>query len=310
MKVLEALDGSNPLGFLAAVGVLNALTDRGSLRQPPRLSWRTGDWRAVLDVDHEVSDAALIDLLLADRDACRAEPTLDLKYQKAKNAGKAGPVSWDLKPPARKYREYLEGLLRGASLKNRRAVDYGAAFATEIARDNNDNTKPTALHFTAGQQEFLRMVADLAAGVTGDDLREALCEPWRYNRDLPVLGWDCTRGRDYALRAGDPSKEKRMGVPGADWLAFRALPLIRVAPYRRQILTTGCSGGWKTGRFTWALWSAPLERDTIQVVLQQAKLSEMDEVARRARGISSVFSSAIKRSDQGGYGSFSPSAVV
>jgi hypothetical protein len=38
---LSALDGKNPLGFLAALGALNALVDRVKAGQPePRLAWR------------------------------------------------------------------------------------------------------------------------------------------------------------------------------------------------------------------------------------------------------------------------------
>jgi len=308
-NTLQGLDGSNPLGFLAGLGALNALTERLAPAGTPRLSWRSGDWRAILEVPGEASNDSLLEVLREDLETWRQDPCLDLRYHKPKNAGKVGSPAWDLKPPEGKYRQYLLGLLADSSPRNRRVLDFAAAFATETARDNNGNTKPTALHFTAGQQEFLRMVADLVATVSKEDLREALFGPWRYDQERPVLGWDCTAARDYALRATDPSKDKRPGVPGADWLAFRGLSFIRVAPRGSQVLTTGCSGGWKTGRFRWPLWRAPLDRDTIQAVVQMP-LTNIAEYARRLRGISAVFESAIRRSDQGGYGSFSPSAAV
>jgi hypothetical protein len=68
------------------------------------------------------------------------------------------------------------------------------------------------------------------------DFEEALFGPWLYARALPVLQWDNSQTRDYALRASDPSKEKKLGVPGADWLAFRGLSFL-VAPVRDRI---GC----------------------------------------------------------------------
>ena len=46
--VLTGLDGSNPLSFLAGLGVLNTLADRGGT---PTLSWQTGVWHAVVDDD-------------------------------------------------------------------------------------------------------------------------------------------------------------------------------------------------------------------------------------------------------------------
>ena len=43
--VLTGLDGSNPLGFLAALGVLNVLADRDGTAT---LQWRPGDWRPIV----------------------------------------------------------------------------------------------------------------------------------------------------------------------------------------------------------------------------------------------------------------------
>jgi hypothetical protein len=232
-----------------------------------------------------------------------------LRYARGKS-GQRGSQAWDLKPPPAEFRTYLSRLLDEAGAGNRRPLDFAASFATETAQDNNGNTKPTALHFTAGQQQFLEMVARLRDGVTPDDLREATLGPWRYNRLLPVLGWDCTAARAWALRADDPSKADKRGVPGADWLAFRGLSFIRVAPVGRQIATTGCVGGWKNGQFRWPLWDGALTRDGIHVVLQLPDLAELPEAERHARGILAVFASFIRRSDQGGYGSFAPSAAI
>jgi hypothetical protein len=300
--VLTGLDGSNPLGFLAALGVLNVSseTDRSTT-----LAWTSGDWHAVVRTDGLANETNLIEVLAADLGTWRADGCLSLTYEKPR-----GGNAWDLKPPPQRFRSYLDDLVERSTPAERRAVDFAAAFATETAQDNNGNTKPTALHFTAGQQQFLEMVAQLRDGITPEDLREALFGDWRSRRPLPVLGWDSSSTRDYALRASDPSKEKKLGVPGADWLAFRGLSFIRVAPRGAQILTTGCSGGWKTGSFRWPLWDIPLTKDTVQALVQLPDLREIPEAVRRARGISVVFSSSIRRSDQGGYGSFAPAAVV
>ena len=152
------------------------------------------------------------------------------------------------------------------------------------------------------------MVNALREGVTRDDLDEAIFGPWRYTRALPVLQWDSSQTRDYALRAGDPSKEKKLGVPGADWLAFRGLPFVRVAPVRDRIGTTGCRGGWKTGFFRWPIWTGPLTRSVVSSLLTSPELFEADPRILRARGVRIVFESAIVRTDQGGYGSFSPAS--
>src|SRR5207302_589242 len=101
-----------------------------------------------------------------------------------------------------KFADYLLGLVLAGS---RRSLAMAAAFATDVAVDNNGNTKPTALHFTAGQQEFLALVSELRKGITREVFNEALFGPWLYSRPLPVLQWDNSQTRDYALRAGAPS---------------------------------------------------------------------------------------------------------
>ncbi len=294
--VLTGLDGANPLGFLAALGVLEVLHDR---EQEARLFWRdAGGWRPVLvSVDGSLDD--LVQWIDEDRQACTSEAALDLEYD-----GKR-----DLKPEPSEYRKYLERLVAACGPRERRGVDWACSFASDVIKDNNGNTKPTALHFTAGQQQFLKMVLELAEGVTPDDVREALVGPWQYARPLPVMGWDATASRDYALRASNPSTDKKLGVPGADWLALRGLAFLPAFPVRRRIVTTGCIGGWKSGRFRWGLWTVPLPRPVVRTVVQQ-DLASMSLPERSARGIGAVFSCGIKRSDQGGYGSFEPASVV
>jgi hypothetical protein len=294
--VLKGLNGSNPLAFLAALG---ALEGAGGATGSVRLAWHyDGEWHPVLTCDAADLDE-LVDQLDRDRRACVFDPALSLTYHHKR----------DLKPPPGVFRDYLKNLLDGTTSADRRSVDWASAFATDVAVDRKGNTKPTALHFTAGQQEFLQMVGDLVTQVTRDDLREAIEGPWRYERLLPVLAWDATASRDYALRATDPSTDKKRGVPGADWLALRGLTYLPAVPQGARVATTGCRGGWKDGKFRWPLWTVPLTGAVIRSVLRQAT-DEMPATERAARGIGIVLCSGIKRSDQGGYGSFTPASVV
>lgn len=294
--VLSGLDGNNPLGFLAALGVLAAATDGSS---EVRLRWLyEGAWRPVLTSSYAGVDM-LIERLDADRQDCIEDPALTLEYEGKK----------DLKPPPGRFRHFLTQLAASAAATNRRSVDWASAFATDVAVDNKGNTKPTALHFTAGQQQFLEMVIELVNNVTKGDLREAIEGPWRYERPLPVLGWDATSSRDYALRATDPSTDKKRGVPGADWLALRGLTFLPTVPVAKRVLTTGCVGGWKDGRFRWPLWTVSLPSAVIRSALCLDP-ERMTMRERTARGIGAWFSSGIKRSDQGGYGSFEPASVI
>jgi hypothetical protein len=293
---LPALDGANPLALFAALGVLRAISARTA---DARLLWYySGTWQPVVQSD--VADLnRVIEVLDADRRECASDAALTLEYQAKR----------DLKPRPCDYRMFLDRLASMATSKARRSVDWASAFASDVVQDNNGNTKPTAFHFTAGQQQFLQMIRELVTRVSQDDLREALEGPWTYRSPLPVMGWDATSSRDYALRASDPSTDKKLGVPGADWLAFRGLALFPTAPNGKSLLTTGCTGGWKSGSFSWPLWTVPLRADVIHSVIGQ-NWAATAAVERSARGIAIVFKSAIRRSDQGGYGSFGPATVM
>jgi hypothetical protein len=98
--------------------------------------------------------------------------------------------------------------------ESRADADLFTALVAEGAVDGRGNTKPTHLHFTAGQQRFLQIARELAAAVDADRLREALFGPWREDSPLPSLSWNSGGERLYALRAIDPAKDKRLGVPG------------------------------------------------------------------------------------------------
>jgi len=294
--VLSGLDGSNPLAWMAALGVLEVLSDRGA---PARLRWQNvGTWVPVVtDCEGNLDD--LLRWIDEDRASCVSDPAIALTYE-----GKQ-----DLKPAPPVFRDYLQNLVADSAPAHRRSVDWAASFGSEVVVDNNGNTKPTALHFAAGQQQFLKMVNDLVQGVTADDLREALVGPWCYARPLPVMGWDATAARDYALRASNPSNDKKLGVPGVDWLAARALTCLPVAPSGARLKTTGCVGGWKTGSFRWPIWTVPLGPSMVRTIVRM-DVPALETTARLALGVGAVFSAGIKRSDQGGYGSFTPSTPI
>jgi len=306
--LLNGLDGTNPLAFFAALGTLSALHEIGP--GDCRLSWREVDtWRPVIHTASLFKPSELIDALVADQATWATDPCRFLRYATQGGKKSGGKEAFDLKPPPAVFRAYLEGLLAKSGRDRRRSIDFAAAFATDVAVDNNGNAKPTAFHFTAGQQEFLAMVDVLATKVEPADLEEAVLGPWVYAGRLPVLGWDVISNRDYALRASNPSTDKKFGVPGADWLAFRGLSYFPVMSLAGRLTTTGCSGDWKHSVFCWPLWSVPLSSRGVRSVLKLADLESMSWLNRDARGIGAVLKSSISRSDQGGYGSFSPPRV-
>jgi hypothetical protein len=298
---LPALDGTNPLGFLAALGVLDAAS--------ATIPGITLHWTADL-VPHAVIGGIrglgqLFDTLDKDRERWADSAVLRFPTD--------GQPLADAKPDGRQLRQWFEHI--GDPKRYRADADLLCALVAEDAFDNNGRAKPTHLHFTAGQQKFLSMVRELALSVDRDRLQEAICGPWRYDSPLPSLSWDSRGERLYAVRAVNPSAEKRLGVPGADWLAFRGLifyPVTRTA--RGSLRTTACDTEWKSSAFRWPIWTLPATRHVVRSLVADPSLVSRPPMATpadlAARGVSSIRQATIRRSEQGGYGSFAPADTL
>jgi hypothetical protein len=298
---LPALEGTNPLGFLAALGVLDALAS-----EKPAATLRWTDELVPHAIVGDVSDLdMLLDVLDRDRAAWRDSVLLGFPED--------GHLP-DAKPGIKLLRDWFEAV----AVHGRRAdCDLLCALVAEGALDGSGKAKPTHLHFTAGQQQFLDMVRSLTAGVDRERLREAVRGPWRYDSPLPSLSWDARGERVYAVRAVNPSKERRLGVPGSDWLAFRGLifyPVTRAVT--GSLRTTACDQEWKRSAFRWPVWTVPCTRNVAGSLVADGTLVSQSRRARlrpddlAARGVLSVLEAPIRRTDQGGYGSFGAPDVL
>lgn len=298
---LPGLTGTNPLGFLAALGVLDILNS-----EDPNATIRWTDElipRAILtsELDYE----ALLDAIEADQRRWARSSVLSFPRD-------GNPLP-DAKPGAEDLRRWYE------SVRDTDPSVDGVMLCALVAEGAFDGggkaAKPTHLHFTAGQQRFLQMVRELASKVDRSRIDEAVLGPWRYDSDLPSLSWDARGERVYAVRATNPSNDKRLGVPGADWLAFRGLvfyPVMRTD--RGGLRTTACDSGWKSSAFRWPLWSVPCSRQVAGSLVADSTL--VGRSAKRGpadlfyRGVFQVLEAPIKRTDQGGYGSFGAPEVL
>ncbi len=321
---LPGLRGTNPLGFFAALGAIDVATRRRDMgTEPPRLWWTDG-----IEPEARMEGLESIDDLVDRIDGDRAdwigspvlEPVIDGVLQddvKLSTARRQRPGSGDDRSDLRVWMEevYARGGEADVALLHALVAE-GATMGTSSV------AKPTHLHFTAGQQKFLQMARQLRDEISTDDLREALVGPWRFDRPLPVFGWDTSRGdRIYALRGFNPSGDKKLGVPGAEWLGFLGLRFFPVATQvvrgRAQLVTAGCSPSWKRGSFTWPLWGhgdrlsrLGLTAESIQAIVADAAIPYMRRSQREVLGITRVLEAPITRTDQGGYGSFGPAADV
>jgi hypothetical protein len=242
--ILEGLPGDNPLGFLAALGVLRIL----SLCWPDRgiaMAWvARGGWRPVIGRSDLVerqpgekviwTDAEGLDLLQPAPGLQRTEVVQELHDAlKGRHAAPEftlvedpteGPKEIKLSP--NEFAKVAAAAAGHATRDDRAWADFCAAYGTD-AYGNDPLIRETDLHFTSGQQSFMGTLRALAGdpspptvssgkrktspttedqgATTAVQLDHALFEPWSYSDPRPSLRWDPVDDRRYALRAFDPT---------------------------------------------------------------------------------------------------------
>lgn len=299
---LTGLEGTNPLGFLAAVGVQLAFATE---REKPRLWWKDGVVPHAV-VDGEFSLERLADqcmkALVLWRDSHATNPRLP--------NGAAMPKGDELKLTPDDLRTYLSSadqcVLTGGLI---------TALVAEGSLDNQGVAKPSDLYFSAGQQKFLATARRILSGVSRGDLLSGLQGPWEYASKLPSLGWDIVDDRVYALRACNPAlksgPDPKLTNPGPEALAILGLSRHPVFGSPKRTLTQGCSGSWKAGAYSWPLWHIPASPHAVKSLLAHGYDPAASDRGRwfRSWGIFRILRSPIRRSGQGGYGTFGPPEV-
>lgn len=318
-----AVDGGNPLGFLAAIGALRTL----SLLCPQdsiRLSWvDRGCWRPVLCAPSIGSIDAISDRL--------ATALMEMRGHRA------FAFANDLEVPPDDFRQFALEAALSSSATNRTWPDFVAAFGCEATlAEKNGKTVIEDTDFRtmsgSGHQHFLAFLRNIVDRTDATHIRKALFEPWRY--DDPVenqtMRWDPVDDQRYALRwrnpSGDPSRRQRGTMLGANRLAIEALPLFPTVPTQAGLSTTGFRG--KTSRhcvWTWPIWECDASMDVVRSLLSSpelqllqapapgdmvAKTRKMNQMRQRLRslGVVAVFRS--QRLTLGKFRNFTPAHAV
>jgi hypothetical protein len=278
--VFRGLEGSNPLGFLAAVGALRLLDCMWPARKI-RLRWiRDGGWLAEvsgLAVDDEVQLCGLLD---------KTAPWAPLEDFAA--------LGNDLTVERPLFGRVVRSIVAGTTAGDRRAADFATGFGSEVCEDKDKNRiQYTDFCFItgSGHQCFLKTAGDLAKSVRAEHLREALFGPWRgVNKGLSMR-WDPSDAKEYALQWDDPSGEGVYSTWGANRLAFEALPLFPTVATGRALRTTGFRTQNRARQFTWPLWTRPATIDTVRSLLSLRELEEEtpDHAQLQAMGIEEIF---------------------
>lgn len=297
---LVGVDGSNPLGFLAALGLLRVVPGA-------KLGFsEDGSFRAFVG-GLDMSESDLATLIAADAEAAANEcAPWRFTYTKAATKKQGPQKVADLKPPPDDFKKFLATCIEAWLTGNDEAAGYAAAYGTDIAVDGKGNTKPTAFHFTAAQQTFLGAVESIRASLTPEWIDTSLFKG-HGERTGSNLRWNPGAERNWALMANNPSGDgTRVDAP-LEWLAFRGLPLLPSFPRGSRIITTGVVGRGDDMTFTWPLWSIPASLPTTRSAIQIDWTGSATE--RATRGIFAICSSTIRRTSQG-FGNFGPSSVV
>lgn len=298
---LEGLDGTNPLGFLAALGLSVAFHHEG---RTLRLWWSEGVTpHAIVDEGLGLDEIAEVAL------KCFAAWKASAAVNPRRSDGSPMPKGDELKLQSGDIRAYLEH-----AMASRPGSALAAALVAEGSLDKQGGAaKPSDLYFAAGQMKFLDMARKVLAGASRDDVQRGLQGPWPYDSTLPSLGWDVVDDRIYALRASNPSPEKKLTNPGPEALALLGLSLHPVFAGQGRTLTQGFAGTWKAGRYCWPLWRHPAGHFGVRSLLAHAGDGRMGSRRRdwyRSWGVFAILGSAVQRSDQGGYGTFRPPEYV
>ncbi len=264
--LLRGIDGSNPLGFLAAVGTLRVVTCV-SPSSNWHLQWQVcdGTWTPKLLGNDPLSEDDLIDILMPPPKKAKDQPALT--FAKNLNVG------------CERFRAVTERAQEASTFTDRQEADFVAAFGCEsLPISRKDPTiQDTALRTMsgAGHQHFLGSMWELIQTTEPDHLRASLFLSWQYSDDRPNLRWDPVDDRRYALRWKKPSGDPVRTMRGANRLAVEALPLFPTAAGERRLHTTGFSQRSGEGvSFTWPIWDGPLNIDTVRSVLSLAELQE------------------------------------
>jgi hypothetical protein len=282
--LLRGIDGSNPLGFLAAVGTLRMLARA-------RLGWsiEEGTWRPSLTVAEMSSE----------EDLCRRLAELaHLEPPGLSTLGKNLTVAQEV------FCTYADQAAQLLSAGDTRAAEYAAAFGSEVCVDQKKNRiEYTNLSFItgSGHQDFVTTALKLSESMNAEHIREALFGPWEYKDKSLSFRWDPADAAEYALSASDPSKDGAWTVWGVNRLAFEALPLLPVQPTRGGLRTTGFREERHPEEFTWPIWHSALDADTVRSLLSLNELQEKSPARPKlqAMGIAEVFRSPRVRIGQG-----------
>ncbi|GII96342.1 type I-G CRISPR-associated protein, Cas3-extension family [Sinosporangium siamense] len=267
--VLPALDGREPLGFLAALGVLRVLADEGGV--PARLSFSDRDATAVVHSDLADVDEIAGELrkVVASIGEGAVLPGVGAGFPPAAGVGQ-DPLRW----PRETYRDHA---VRLRESHPRAAEVWLPALTTDLAVDSQGRGAISPFIAPAGQQKLRTFFEKPLKAVRADPthLRDALV---RWRRVEGFTG-EYLDHRVLRSSADDPRGRRGMeaGVPGATWLATMAIPMFRLGGDGRRVRSTLWQRTADDHVMIWPLWTPRLDVEAVRCLLEHPALRPVDE---------------------------------
>jgi hypothetical protein len=256
---LPALDGQTPLGFLAALGVLQLVTEHTD--HPARLAWSPHDGTAILHTAHPHIDALIDDLTatVATIPTDGVLPGLPVDFPPPG----AAPDKLRLTRTALTQYAFKIPQPEGPAIER-----WIASLITDLALDKDHRAATSLYTAPSGKQSMRTMLEKPLAMIRANPtlLREALLA-WRRYSGVTGEYLDHRVLHDAVdSPQGQPSER---GVPGATWLALMSYPLLHTTAAAGQPSTTCWQDlGPPTGRrMIYPLWAAPLDPHATRALL-------------------------------------------
>lgn len=280
---LSGLDGSNPLAFLAAIGVLATFDRMGCA---PTMAWRLDSegWRPLINAPFDCTETLV------------ARLHEGLRSSEAQTS-QVWSVNTKLPYSAAAFRQLSLRLADEARMNDRLATDLVAALGVDALVDEKGNFADTSLRMVRAGDSAGNGMCAYAAWIIHNTTLEHLhqiIDPQASALDQGTsLRWDPAELRTRALQWGDPSKEAVLSRRGLNRLALEALPLFTTVPVRSDAVTVGISNhhGQRQQSLTWPIWVRPLSLNVVRslVALEDLNKSNPDARSLEARGIAVVF---------------------
>ena len=277
--LLRGLDGTNPLGFMAALGAF-----RGLAVSNPNLTmhWESSDgtWRPAFGgLDFSVDQVG---------------------NKLFENLHKLDKSVWSLdkKLPFAGVHLRSEASLAiaAASVDNRERADLIAALGVECYRDEAGNFEDTHLRMVRSGdstgQGLLAYGKRILEKTTAQELQDCAASVWQHQDEQCALRWDPTEDKSYALQWRDPSKVGANSVRGGNCLALLAMTMYPTIPVKGEAATVGFGlREPKQLSFTWPIWDAPLISDIVRSLLSLPLLQrpQPDRLQLEHRGIVAAY---------------------